>query len=264
MALVDLTLGRFYKSDSLVHRLNSSTKLLVALLLMAASLCAKRPASFLLLYAFLAVAIGLSRVPLKYAVKNLKFFVWLIALAVFLNLFFTEGTVIARLEFLNMTFEGIVAAAVSVCRLVLVITAASVLTLTTAPLDLTYGISRPLGFLTKLKVPIHELGLMSAFALSYVPVLVDEVGEIALAQRSRGAPLDGKGLRALRSAVFLLVPVILSTFRKADTLALAMESRCFRSCAERTRLIERRMRRADYISLVLSVILVSLALLVAR
>ena len=264
MALVDLTLGRFYRSDSFVHRLNSSTKLLVALILMAASLYAQRPAAFLLLYALLAFAIGLSRVPVKHTVKNLKFFVWLIALAAFLNLFFTEGTAIARLGFLNLTFEGIVAAAISVGRLVLVITAASVLTLTTAPLDLTDGISRPLGFLRKLKVPIHELGLMSAFALSYVPVLVDEVGDIALAQRSRGAPLDGKGLRALRSAASLLVPVILSTFRKADTLALAMESRCFRSCSERTRLTERRMGGADYVSLVLSVILVSLALLVAR
>lgn len=264
MALVDLTLGRFYRSDSLVHRLNGSTKLAVALLLMAASLYAQRPVAFLLLYGFLAITIGLSRVPLTYALKNLKFFVWLIALAVLLNLFFTEGRSIARLGFLNMTFEGMGAAAISVARLVFVITAASVLTLTTPPLDLTEAISRPLGFLRKLRVPIHELGLMSAFALSYVPVLVDEVGEIALAQRSRGAPLDGKGLKYLKSAVSLLVPVVLSTLRKADALALAMESRCFHSGAERTRLQERSKGRADYISLVLSVVLICLALSVAR
>ena len=264
MPLVDLTLGRFYKSDSFVHRLNSSTKLLVALILMAASLYAQRPAAFLLLYALLALAIGLSRVPVKHTVRNLKFFVWLIALAAFLNLFFTEGTELARLGVLNLTFEGIAAATISICRLVFVITVASVLTLTTAPLDLTDGISTPLGFLRRLKVPVRELSLMSAFALSYVPVLVDEVGEIALAQRSRGAPLDRKGFRALRSAVFLLVPVILSTFRRAEALALAMESRCFRSCAERTRLTERRMDRADYVTLGLSLTLVSLALLIAR
>jgi len=264
MALLDLTLGRFYGADSLVHRLDSRTKLFTAILLMASCFYARSLVSFLLLYLLLIVAVVLSRVPLKHALRNLKFFVWLIALAVLLNLLFTGGTPVARFGSLTISMESVAAAGISLARLVLVIVTASILTLTTAPLDLTDGISRSLVFLQKFKVPVQELSLMSGLALSYVPVLVDEVREISLAQKSRGARLDGKGLRVLRSAVSLLVPVLLSTFRKADRLAQAMEARCFVSGVGRTRLTERKMCRADYLAIVCSLVLVCIALFVAH
>lgn len=264
MALLDLTLGRFYGSDSLVHRLDPRAKLFTAILLMASCLYARSLASFLLLYGFLITAIALSHVPLRHTVRNLKFFLWLIALALILNLLFTEGTPLAGSGSLTISVKGIRAAGVSLARLVLVITTASLVTLTTAPLDLTEGISRSLAFLQRLKVPVHELSLMCGLALSYVPVLVDEVREISLAQKSRGARLEGRGIWVLRSAVSLLVPVLLSTFRKADRLAQAMEARCFVTVRKRTRLTESRMCRADYLTLVCSVVLVSVALLLAR
>jgi energy-coupling factor transport system permease protein len=264
VALVDLTLGRYTESRSFVHRLDSRTKLLVVILLTIASLYARKPVSFLLLYAFLAAGIILSRVPVRYALRNLKFFVWLIALAVILNLFFTSGTVALRIGFLSVTREGIALSLISMARLVFVIVAASLLSLTTSPLDLTDGMSRALGFLKKLKVPVSELGLMSSLALSYVPVLVDEVGQISLVQRSRGAVLQGKNLRAFKGSISLIVPVLLSTFRKADKLAMAMEARCFTTASRRTSMLQSRIRRADYLVIACSVIVASASVLFAR
>ncbi len=260
----DLTLGRFHRADSPIHRLDARTKLLASILLMGGSLYARSPWSFGLLYALLGAGIFLSRVPPAYALRNIRFFIWLIVVAVLLNLFFSRGSEIARLGAVSITREGVGAAAVAFARLVFVVTTASLLTLTTAPLDMTGGISRSFLFLRRFGVPVKELGLMSALALSYMPVLVDETRAVSLAQKSRGARLEGKNLRALKSSLALLVPVFVSSLRRADRLAQAMESRCFRTAGERTSYAEGRMTKSDWAALAIAAVVVSVAMILAR
>jgi len=194
MALADLTLGRFYGVRSCVHGLDARTKFLIALLAMGVCLYARSAASFALLYAFLALSTMFSRVPARYTLRNLKFFVWLLAVAVLLNLLFTQGSVFVQYGVLTVTHEGILAAGVALARLAFMVMTASLLTLTTPALDLTEGVSRLFGFLRVLRLPVRELGLMSALSLSYLPVLVDEVRSISTAQMSRGATFHGRGL----------------------------------------------------------------------
>lgn len=264
MALADLTLGRFYGVGSFVHGLDARTKLVAALSLMGCCLYARNALSFLLLYGLLSLVIVLAHVPLRYTLANLKFFVWLLALAAIMNLVFTEGSVLVRLGALSITHEGMTAAGRSLARLVYVVVTASLLTLTTPPLDMTEGIARLFGILRRLRLPIDELSLMTALSLSYLPVLADEVRDISLAQMSRGARYHGRGLGVARSAISLLVPVLLSAFRRADRLALAMESRCFGTAGERTSLTESRIRRSDLLALTGTLIVVTLAVLCAR
>jgi energy-coupling factor transport system permease protein len=264
MALSDLTLGRFHRADSPIHKLDARTKLAASVLLMGGCLYARSPWSFGLLYSLLLAAVLLSRVPPAYTLRNIRFFIWLISLAVLLNLFFTEGTQIASLGPAGITAEGICAAAIALVRLLFVVTTASLLTLTTAPLDMTDGLSRSLLFLRRFRVPVKELGLMSALALSYIPVLVDETRAVSLAQRSRGARLEGEGLRALKSSLALLLPVLVSSLRRADRLALAMESRCFRTAGERTSYSESRIRSRDWVALAVTIVAVVLSVAFAR
>jgi energy-coupling factor transport system permease protein len=264
VALADLTLGRFCSVHSLVHALDARTKFFIALSTMGACLYARTPGSFAILYAFLVLAVALSRVPLSYTLKNLRFFIWLLIVAVFLNLFFTEGRTLIHYRYMNISHEGVLAAGVALGRLIFVVMAASLLTLTTQPLDLTEGLSRSLGFLRRLRLPIRELGLMSALSVSYLPVLVDLVTDISMAQRSRGSRLRGRGPAAFRSAAILLVPVVLATLRRADRLALAMEARCFRSANERTSLTLGRMGLSDKVALLLTIGVVCAAVLLGR
>ena len=264
MILADLTLGRFYEVQSVVHALDARTKFLIALASMACCLYARSFASFALLYAFLGFAIALSRVPIRYTLRNLKFFVWLLVVAVVLNLFFTEGNAGVRYGALSVTYEGIAASGLALARLIFVVMTASLLTLTTPPLDLTEGIAKLFGFLGRLRVPVRELGLMSALSLSFIPVLVDEAKAISLAQRARGARLQGRRLRAIVSAVCLLAPVVVCSLRRADHLALAMESRCFQIADVRTSLVRSRVRRSDTLALGAALVLILAACVFAR
>jgi energy-coupling factor transport system permease protein len=264
VVLADLTLGRFYGVESFIHRLDARTKFLVALASMGCCLFARNVASFMLLYAFLGAAILLSRVPIRYTLRNLRFFVWLLLFAILLNLFFTEGRSALEYGALSVTYEGMAAAGVALGRLVFVVMTASLLTLTTPPLDLTEGISHLFGFLSRLRVPVRGLGLMSALSLSFLPILVDEARTVSMAQKARGAVVEGRNLRVLKSAISLLAPVIMSTLRKADNLALAMESRCFRTAGERTSLARSEMGRSDALTLIVALILMIAATLLAR
>jgi energy-coupling factor transport system permease protein len=141
---------------------------------------------------------------------------------------------------------------------------ASFLMLTTQPLDLTEGVSRLLGFLGRLRLPVRELSLMSALSLSYLPVIIDEVRDISVAQRSRGATFHGRGLSVLRSAVSLLVPVLLAALRRADRLALAMESRSFRTAGDRTSIGGTRIGLSDVLVIAFAFGLTCGALLLGR
>jgi energy-coupling factor transport system permease protein len=264
VAITDLTLGRFYGVRSCIHGLDARTKLVVALLLMGVSVYTRTAASFVLLYAFLTLAVLLSRVPLRYTLRNLKFFVWLLVVAVLLNLVFTEGTPLVSYRALVITYEGATAAGVALARLVFVVMTASFLMLTTQPLDLTEGVSRLLGFLGRLRLPVRELSLMSALSLSYLPVIIDEVRDISVAQRSRGATFHGRGLSVLRSAVSLLVPVLLAALRRADRLALAMESRSFRTAGDRTSIGGTRIGLSDVLVIAFAFGLTCGALLLGR
>ncbi len=246
-ALTDVTLGRYVPADSILHRLDPRTKLVSSVALMAAVLSVP---GFRALGAFgvlLAAAIALSRLPAVLVWRNLRPFVWLFALTVILHALLTPGTWLGTVPLLGwrVSREGLAAGAFYTLRLAAVITTASLFTLTTAPLELTSGLERLLKPFGRLGLPAHELAMMITIALRFIPVLVDEAERLRRAQLARGADFSGGLLRRTRQLVPLLVPLFVSAFERADRLALAMESRCYRGGEGRTSYHDLRFHRRD-------------------
>ena len=178
---------------------------------------------------------------------------FIIALTALLNIFYTKGTPIR--EGWIITWEGIDRAAKMMLRITLLITGTFLLTYTTSPMALTDGLERLLKPLKKLKVPVHELTLMMSMALRFIPTLIEETDKIMSAQKARGADFEtGSLIERAKALLPILVPLFVSAFRRADELAIAMESRCYHGGEGRTRMKQLQFLTGDYIALFLGVL----------
>jgi energy-coupling factor transport system permease protein len=234
--LADLTLGRYVATDSVLHRLDPRTKFLAALVLMTAVLATRSFASLFLSVALVVAAVGLSGLPVGLVLRNLRPFVWLFALTLLLHALLTPGRLLWQVPWTDtvLTVEGARLGAYFALRLAVVVLIAALLTLTTSPTELTDGLERLLAPLRRVGLPAHELAVMITISLRFIPVLVEEAERLHKAQLARGADFGGGPLRRARSLIPLLVPLFVSAFARADRLALAMESRCYRGGVERT------------------------------
>lgn len=233
----DITLGQYYPVDSVLHRMDPRTKLFGTLIFIVSLFIADDIAGYAVATVFLAVAIYLSRVPLKFMLKGLKAVFFLLLISVSFNLFLTDGEVLWKFGFLKITREGIHMACFMGLRLIYLVIGSSVLTLTTTPNHLTDGLEKSLGFLKALKVPVHEISMMMSIALRFIPILIEETDKIMKAQMARGADFEsGNLIQKAKSMVPILVPLFISAFRRATDLAMAMEARCYRGGEGRTKM----------------------------
>lgn len=246
----DITIGQYYPADSLLHKLDPRVKLSGTMIFLIAVFIFRGIPAFALITLFLAGVIRISRVPFAYMVKGLKPIVLLAVITSLFNLFLTDGTtVIWQWKFLHITQEGLVLAVKMVFRLLYLILGTSVMTLTTTPNRLTDGLEKSLRPLQRLHVPVHEVSMMMAIALRFIPILVEEADKIMRAQMARGADFDNKNLiKKAKALIPLLVPLFVSAFRRANDLAMAMEARCYRGGEGRTKLKPLKYERRDYIS----------------
>lgn len=252
-----VTIGQYIPRESAVHRLDPRSKIAAVTILMVAIFVVRDFGGYALLTAFLLAVIGLSQIPLGYVLRGLRPILFLLALTVILNMFFSGvsgGTVAFRLGPLVATREGIMRALFIGYRLIELVAVTSLLTFTTSPVELTDGIERILRPFRRLGVPAHELAMMMTIALRFIPTLLEETEKIMKAQMARGAVFDrGGALRRARALVPVLVPLFVSAFRRADELALAMEARCYRGGEQRTRMKELRFARRDGVALAVAV-----------
>ncbi|MEG7531280.1 MAG: energy-coupling factor transporter transmembrane component T [Hungatella sp.] len=233
----DITLGQYYPVDSLLHRLDPRTKLFGTMVFMISLFLANNLGTYVVATVFLILAIRLSHVPFSFMVRGLKAVVFLLLISVSFNLFLTEGEVLVSLGFLKITREGVRMACFMGLRLMYLVVGSSIMTLTTTPNELTDGLERSLGFLKKIKVPIHEVSMMMSIALRFIPILIEETDKIMKAQMARGADFEsGNLIQKAKSMVPLLVPLFISAFRRATDLAMAMEARCYRGGEGRTKM----------------------------
>lgn len=247
--LQDITLGRYVAAESPLHRLDPRTKFVATLALMVAVLSGTGFAPLLLFCAVLAAAMALSHLPARLVLGNLRPFLWLFLFTFGLHSLLTPGQPLAFVPWTEVaiTREGMASGAFFSLRLAAVVLVAALMTLTTAPLELTAGLERLLGPLRRIGFPAHEMAMMITISLRFIPVLVDEAERLRKAQLARGADFGGNPLRRARALVPLLVPLFVSAFDRADRLALAMESRCYQGGAERTHYHELRLARRDAI-----------------
>ena len=248
----DITIGQYYPTDSVIHRLDPRVKLASTMLFLISLFLTESIVGYVFAGAALLAVIRISRIPFKYIVRGLKAVVILLFISVSFNLFLTPGEEIFRLGFLKVTREGLRTALYMAVRLIYLIIGSSLMTLTTTPNQLTDGLEKSLGFLNKVHVPVHEIAMMMSIALRFIPILIEETDKIMKAQMARGADFDtGNLMQRARAMVPILVPLFISAFRRAADLAQAMEARCYHGGAGRTKLKPLRYERRDYIAYLL-------------
>ncbi|MBN2029776.1 energy-coupling factor transporter transmembrane protein EcfT [bacterium] len=246
----DITLGQYAPRESIVHKLDPRTKIISSLIFMVLLMFVHRIELFLVFIAAIMLFFYLSKLSWALSVRNLRPFLWLFILTLLFHSIFTEGKILLRIEFIGLTIteEGIVRGLFYTIRIALLAVLASLLTLTTSPMSLADAFQLFLSPFKRIGVPAHEIAMMLSISLRFIPILIQEAERIRKAQFSRGCQISGSLINKLRSIVPLIVPLFLSTFRRANDLALAMDSRCYGRIKERTSYYVLRFRRADAVA----------------
>ena len=254
--LKDITLGQYFPGNTVAHKLDPRTKILLVVFYIIALFCAKSILTYALMALVLAVCVHVSKVGVKALVRGLKPVLFIIVFTGILNLFFTPGNW-NLVEFgpLHISDLGLRNAIFMVLRVMLLIMGTFLMTYTTSPISLTDGLERLLNGLKRFRVPVHELAMMMSIALRFIPTLIEETDKIMSAQKARGADFEsGNLMQKAKALIPILVPLFISAFRRADELATAMECRCYHGGEGRTKLHVLQYARRDYIALTLGVL----------
>ncbi len=263
--LRDITIGQYYPSGSVLHRLDPRVKLFWTLLYIVSMFVFNSFLGYIIAGLMLAVLVKISKVPFSFMVRGLKAVWMLMAFTLVFNLFLTSGEVIWEWKFLQLTKEGIRTALFMAFRLFFLVVGSSLMTLTTTPNQLTDGLEVGLRGLKKIKVPVHELAMMMSIALRFIPILLEETDKIMKAQSARGADFDeGKLKDRVKALIPIFVPLFISAFRRANDLAMAMEARCYRGDVNRTRMKPLKYKAADYVAYLIQFAYLAVLILVDR
>ncbi len=235
--LNDVTFGQYYPVDSFIHRADPRIKLLFLITYIVALFLASTFYSLALCLIVLLLAVFCSKVPLGRVLRSIQGVIILLILTSILNLFFHGGdNLLLHWGIIHIYLEGVIYAIFLMLRLVFLVMASAILTLTTTPVSLTDGIESLLKPLTYIKFPVHELALIMSIALRFIPTLLDETNRIISAQKARGADFEsGNIFKRIKAVVPILIPLLISAFRRAEELGDAMDARCYGASKDRTK-----------------------------
>ena len=235
--LREITIGQYYQTESRLHRLDPRVKLMGTLVFIISLFISQKAGCYILATAFLICMIRLSKVPFGYMIRGMQAVVLIMLVTVVFNLFLTPGEPLVSFYIFSISKDGLKNAVFTALRLTYLILGSSLMTLTTTPNDLTDGLERGLEFLKIFRLPVHEIAMMMAIALRFIPILMEETDRIMKAQQARGADFESGGLiKRAKALVPLLVPLFVAAFRRANDLALAMEARCYNGGEGRTKM----------------------------
>ncbi len=264
--LKDITLGQYFPGNSFIHRLDPRTKLVFTIVYIAALFVAKTYVTYGILFLFLVFSVAISKIKPSAMLRGLKPLTVIIVFTAVLNLFYTKGgNTLISYGIITITTEGVKIAVYMVVRIMMLISGTFLLTYTTTPMALTDGMEILMNPLKKMHVPVHEFSMMMSIALRFIPTLIEEADKITNAQKARGADFETGSLADRAKALLpLLVPLFVSAFRRADELAIAMESRCYHGGEGRTRMKKLRMGWSDVLALAISAVLLAGVIILAR
>lgn len=250
-----ISLGQYYPTDSVIHRLDGRTKLLMATMFIIVVFFCKSFASFaFLLFTTLAI-VALSKLPFRIVMRSLRAILFILIFTFLINIFLTkgEGEPLISWWIIELYAEGIWSALfIAVRILCLILTSSVLISFTTTPIQLTYSIEALLSPLKKIKVPVHDFAMMMSIVLRFIPALSEETEKIMTAQKARGADFtSGTLIQRAKALIPILIPLFVSAFRRSDELATAMECRCYHGGAGRTKMTVTKMHAKDYAALML-------------
>ena len=261
----DITIGQYYQTKSVIHRLDPRVKLLGTLLFIIALFSYKNPLGYALGIVFMCMVIKLSHVPVKFITKGLKGIMMIMCITVVINLFLTAGTPLISFWKITITYEGLAMAVTMIIRLILLIMGSNIVTLTTTPNNLTDGLEKGLGFMKVFHVPVGDVAMMMSIALRFIPILLEETDRIMKAQLARGADFEnGNLVRRAKALVPVLVPLFVSAFRRAGDLAMAMEARCYRGGDGRTKMKPLVYKKRDAVAYIILFAFMVLSIFLGR
>lgn len=247
----DVSFGQYFPGNSLIHRLDPRAKILMFIAYIVIIFCTFNYASLAIVAAVTALFLGLSQISPKFYFKSLKVIIVVVIITSLLNLFYGSGEPLWQWGIFRITSVGIHRAVFVSVRIICLILASSCLTFTTSPTELTDAIERLMRPLKAIRFPVHEIAMMMSLALRFVPTLLEETDKIMQAQKARGADMEsGNLINRVKSLIPILVPLFVSAFRRAYDVATAMECRCYRGGAGRTRMKQIHMEARDIVSFV--------------
>ncbi len=245
--LSDITIGQYFPGNSLLHRMDPRVKVSLLLVFIIGIFLFDTAGAYALLSLLLVSLFHVSGIPLRMMAKSLRPLLWIILFTFFIHLFSTPGEEFGRFWIFSVTWEGLRQGSFICLRLILLILFSSLLTFTTSPVKLTDALERLLSPWKRIGVPAHELAMMMTIALRFIPTILEETDKIMKAQQSRGADFStGNLLQRVKHIVPVLVPLFISSFRRADELAMAMEARCYHGGEGRTQMKTLRITSVDY------------------
>ena len=246
----DVAFGQYYPSNSPVHRLDARVKLLLTLLFVISIFFIKTYFGFMLTLAVLLIVILLARLPIMSVLKSVRGILFIVVFTAVINLFFIkEGEVLVHSGIIMITKTGVHTTVKMVLRLVLLISGASLLSLTTTPVELADGLESLMAPLKLIKVPVRDIAMIMSIALRFIPTLFEETNKIISAQKARGASFDTGSIFARAKALLpVLIPLFVNSFRRADELAFAMDARCYNATDKRTKMKKAKLGIGDLIA----------------
>ena len=241
----DITIGQYYPAQSQVHRLDPRVKIVCTLAFLVSLFLQNSILGYVVAFAFLAMVIRLSKVPVKFIVRGLKPIVFLTR----------SGNILFHYGILTITEGGLRTCVFMTVRLIFLVMGSSIMTFTTTPNSLTDGIEKLLHPLNRIHVPVHEIAMMMSIALRFIPILLEETDKIMKAQIARGADFEsGNILQRAKAIIPILVPLFVSAFRRANDLAMAMEARCYHGGDGRTKMKPLQYHRNDRVAYLITLL----------
>ena len=249
----DITIGQFMPGRSFIHKLDPRMKIILMTVIIVFIFLAKNLFSMGAMVGLVILTVILSRVPLRMYFKGLKAIWFLVFFTALLNMLYIRGEhIVFQYRSLTIYEEALWQSGFVAVRLVLIVLISSMLTYTTSPTDLTAAIERLLAPLKLFRVPVHELAMMMTIALRFIPTLLEETEKIMNAQKARGADLESGGIiKRAKALIPILIPLFISSFRRAFELATAMDCRCYTGGKGRTRLNVLKYRFRDVFAFLL-------------
>lgn len=255
----DITIGQFFPGKSVFHRMDPRVKLILTVAFIVTIFICRNFYSMAFITLSVIGVMLFTKVPAKLYFRSLKPILPLILITAVLNIFYIGGEdVLFEWSFIKITEQGLSTAVLMAVRIICLIVVSSVLTYTTSPTDLTDAIERVLSPLKIFKLDIHSLAMMMTIALRFIPTLIEETDKITSAQKARGADFENGGfMQKIKSLIPIIIPLFVSSFRRAYELAYAMDCRCYMGGEGRTKMKILKMSAMDFIAIFVLLIILA-------
>lgn len=251
----DISIGQYFPGNSFLHKMDPRMKIVLIILFMVSIFIGKNYFCLGLVFAVSLITVLASRISLKSILKSIKPLIIIILFTGLLNLFYGSGEPLVKFWIFKITADGINKAVFMAARIIMLVVIGSMLTYTTTPTALTDAMESLMKPLKVFKVDVHSIAITMTIALRFIPTLTEEVDKIMSAQKSRGADLESGGLiKRAKAIVPIIIPLFISSFRRANELAYAMECRCYRGGSGRTKMKIMKLHSGDYVCAVIFVL----------